>query len=191
MIVFAPTALLATSRASSSRPATTRPGRPLSNHLVAACRARGCLPPSTRALHNAPTRRARRGPGRAGAAAARRAVLLFPRGRRASLPGWRGVERRLVLWRELFLWLLCAARLILEQLVAVARCRGDYKTRATRALTVRPCSRVEKCDALRLSPGLDRLPRCATRVRLRASRRTIRRERRMRDGSLSCGIAAS
>ena len=128
MIVFAPTALLATSRASSSRPATTRPGRPLSSRRAAACRARGCPPPSRLALHNAPTRRARRGPGRAGAAAARRAVLLFPRGRRASLLGCCGGGELLGCAESFFCGVAVLGCGAANGCSLGARCRGDCKT---------------------------------------------------------------
>ena len=185
MIAFAPTAPAATSRASSSRPAKTRPGRPLSNHLVAACTARGCLLPSTRALHNARKRRARRGPGRAGAAAARRAVLLFPRGRRASLfCRGDGVGARLC--RELFLWSGCARLWGRERLLAVIGVvdrRCETTDRGGNASPLLPRRQIARPGA---AAGLGRPPRCAALVRFPASRGAIRKKHAK--ARLSCGF---
>ena len=177
MIVFAPTAPAATSRASSSRPVATRPGRPLSNHLVAACRARGCLPPSTRALHNARRRRATRGPGRAGAAAARRAVLLFPRGRRASLLLCRGVGELRCCGEQLFLWSGCARLWGRERLFArCALSRGVVKRPTEGGNAFSFASAATNATRCGCSAGLGRLPRRAAPVRLPACRRAIRGE---------------
>ena len=189
MIVFAPTALLATSRASSSRPATTRPGRPLSNHLVAACRARGCLPPSTLALHNVPTRRARRGPGRAGAAAARRAVLLFPRGRRAFLSRVAGVGELRCCGEQLFLWSALrgpvAPRTVVHLLLVVGAAYGLLQLKRNR-----PCpslyAQMRRCAAAgrpRWTPASRR-----TRPLPGVSRSNQTRSKHARDGSVSCGL---
>ena len=153
MIVFAPTAPAATSRASSSRPATTRPGRPLSNHLFSTCRARGCPPPSTRALHTVPRRRATRGPGRAGAAAARRAVLLFPRGRRAFFCSVAATAATGAVERAFFVWRLYGS---VEPGTLLARCRllrGVVKqlTKCGNAFSLLPRRRVRGLALLLLA----------------------------------------
>ena len=153
MIAFSLIALWATSRASSSRPATTRPGLLPTSRLSSTCRAPYYLPPSRLALHNARKRRARRGPGRAGAAAARRAVLLFPRGRRASLfCRADGVGARLC--RELFLWSGCARLWGRERLFArCALSRGVVKqlTKCGNAFSLLPRRRMRGLALLLLA----------------------------------------
>ena len=159
------------------------PGRPRGRRRAAACTARGYLPLSTRGPPAVPRRRARRGPGRAGAAAARRAVLLFPRGRRASLLGWRGVGDTLALWRAFFVE---AVRGSVDLVRVFSRCplsRGvvERPTKGGNAFSF--ASAATNARSCGCSPGLGRLPRCAALVRFPASRGAIRAENACKDRS--------
>ena len=188
MIVFWLVSLLATSRASSSRPATTRPGLLPTSRLVAACRARGCPPPSRLALHNARKRRATRGPGRAGAAAARRAVLLFPRGRRASLFCRGDGVGELVLWRAAFFVVALCGSVVAANGCALVT--GRRSPLWTAPIDAKPslsfASRLNAMGCCAAQALVE--PRRAALVRSRASRRASDEKNASEDGFASCGV---